>query len=185
MVNTINARVTGRIEGEFVVFLIGMRVNRWWKLGKVLMVARAMNPMIRELMAHPELGCLGAEPAFGRTTIMVTYWRSMEPAPRLRDQRHSRALARVERVQQGDRHQRRRRHLARGLPVARRRLRNDVRQHAALRVGQGGAHRAGGRPLCARGRAARRERRSGVAHPACDLVAKSPAQSSGHFSVYK
>ena len=25
-------RMTGRLEGDFVVFLIGMRVNRWWKL---------------------------------------------------------------------------------------------------------------------------------------------------------
>ena len=31
MAATINARRMGRMEGEFVVFLIGMRVNRWWK----------------------------------------------------------------------------------------------------------------------------------------------------------
>jgi hypothetical protein len=75
---TINARRTGRLEGEFVVFLIGMRVNRWWKVGQWLRVALAMRPMLRELGAHPELGFLGAESWFGRTTLMVSYWRSMD-----------------------------------------------------------------------------------------------------------
>jgi hypothetical protein len=34
--------------------------------------------MLRELTAHPELGFLGAEQWFGRTTVMVSYWRSMD-----------------------------------------------------------------------------------------------------------
>jgi hypothetical protein len=66
------------MDGEFVVFLIGMRVNRWWKPHKWLPVAMAMPRMIRELQAHPELGFLGAEQFFGRTTLMVQYWRSMD-----------------------------------------------------------------------------------------------------------
>jgi hypothetical protein len=37
-----------------------------------------MPRMLRELAAHPELGFLGAEQWFGRTTIMVSYWRSMD-----------------------------------------------------------------------------------------------------------
>lgn len=71
-------RMTGKLEGEFVVFLIGMRINRWWKPWRWLRVALAMPRMIRELGAHPELGLLGVEQWFGRTTIMVQYWRSME-----------------------------------------------------------------------------------------------------------
>lgn len=78
MAAIIGQRVTGRMEGEFVVFLIGMRVNRWWKIHKWLRVALAMPRMIRELAAHPELGFLGAEQWPGRTTIMVSYWRSMD-----------------------------------------------------------------------------------------------------------
>ena len=78
MADLINTRRMGRIEGEFVVFLIGMRVNRWWKVGQWLRVALAMPRMLRELDAHPELGFLGAESWFGRTTVMVSYWRSME-----------------------------------------------------------------------------------------------------------
>ncbi|HEX8950263.1 MAG TPA: DUF4188 domain-containing protein, partial [Polyangia bacterium] len=64
------------MEGEFVVFLIGMRVNRWWKPWRWLRVALAMPRMLRELAAHPELGFLGAEQWVGRTTVMVQYWRS-------------------------------------------------------------------------------------------------------------
>jgi hypothetical protein len=78
MAATIQKRMTGRLEGDFVVFLIGMRINRWWKVGKWLRVAMAMPRMIQELEKSPELGFLGAESWFGRTTIMVSYWRSAD-----------------------------------------------------------------------------------------------------------
>lgn len=78
MADTINARRTARMEGEFVVFLIGMRVNRWWKFWQWLRVGAAMPRMLRELAEHPELGFLGAESWFGRTTVMVSYWKSMD-----------------------------------------------------------------------------------------------------------
>jgi hypothetical protein len=78
MASTISKRMTGRVEGAFVVFLIGMRVNRWWKVLRWLRVALAMPRMIRELTQHPELGYLGAEQWFGRTTIMLSYWRSTD-----------------------------------------------------------------------------------------------------------
>ncbi|MFO0735919.1 MAG: DUF4188 domain-containing protein [Labilithrix sp.] len=71
-------RRTARMDGEFVVFLIGMRVNRWWKVGNWFRTALAMPRMLRELGEHPELGYLGGEGWFGRTTIMVQYWRSTE-----------------------------------------------------------------------------------------------------------
>ncbi len=75
---TIDKRMAGKLDGDFVVFLIGMRINRWWKLHRWLRVALAMPRMIKELSAHPELGFLGAEQWFGRTTIMLQYWRSSE-----------------------------------------------------------------------------------------------------------
>jgi Domain of unknown function (DUF4188) len=37
-----------------------------------------MRRMIRELTRTPELGFLGAESWFGRTTLMLQYWRSMD-----------------------------------------------------------------------------------------------------------
>jgi len=71
-------RLTAHLEGEFVVFLIGMRVNRPWKIHKWLPVVLAMPRMIKELLSKPDSGLLGYEMWFGRTTIMVQYWRSTE-----------------------------------------------------------------------------------------------------------
>lgn len=75
-------RYTARIEGDFVVFLIGMRFNKPWKVRKWWPVATAMPPMLKELAAHPELGCLGTQQWLGRTTILVQYWRSFEDLDR-------------------------------------------------------------------------------------------------------
>ena len=47
----IQQRMTGRVSGDFVVFLIGMRVNRWWKVHQWVRVAAAMPRMIHELLA--------------------------------------------------------------------------------------------------------------------------------------
>jgi hypothetical protein len=72
-------RYTATIEGPFVVFLIGMRINRLFAVNKWLPVARAMPPMLRELAADKDSGFLHAEFAIqwpGVTTIQ--YWRSFE-----------------------------------------------------------------------------------------------------------
>ena len=75
---TQNERLTSATEEPLVVFLIGMRVNRWWKVRQWLRTALAMPRMLRELGQHPELGMLGGEAWFGRTTILVSYWKSAE-----------------------------------------------------------------------------------------------------------
>jgi len=75
MARTINQRMTVQLEGDFVVFLIGMRVNRWWKIHKWLPVARAMPKMLKELSLKPESGFLGAEFGLG---VIVQYWKSFE-----------------------------------------------------------------------------------------------------------
>jgi hypothetical protein len=79
-------RYTAQMEDSFIVFLIGMRVNRVWDFKKWLATARAMPPMMQELYAHAEeKGFLGGE-AFFRfgplTTMMVSYWRSFEDLER-------------------------------------------------------------------------------------------------------
>jgi hypothetical protein len=71
-------RLTAHLEGDFAVFLIGMRINKPWKVGRWLPVIQAMPRMLRELAARPEAGLLAGEMWFGRTTIMVQYWRSVE-----------------------------------------------------------------------------------------------------------
>jgi hypothetical protein len=77
MARTINQRMTVKMDGDFVVFLIGMRINKFWKLHKWLPVARAMPRMLKELAAKDkeETGFLGAESSFG---TIVQYWRSFE-----------------------------------------------------------------------------------------------------------
>jgi hypothetical protein len=71
-------RVTATMEGEFVVFLIGMRFNRPWKIHRWLPVVLAMPRMLKELYRQPEMGFLSANLWFGRTVIVVQYWRSFE-----------------------------------------------------------------------------------------------------------
>ncbi|MBW2416444.1 MAG: DUF4188 domain-containing protein [Deltaproteobacteria bacterium] len=71
-------RLTADVGGEFVVFLIGMRINRFWKIHKWLPVALAMRRMVRELQADPDSGFLGAEAWGGRSPVLVQYWRSFE-----------------------------------------------------------------------------------------------------------
>lgn len=70
-------RLTASVDGDFVVFLIGMRINKPLMLHKWLPVARAMPRMIEELSQKPELGFIHAEMWFSRTIILVQYWRSM------------------------------------------------------------------------------------------------------------
>lgn len=62
---------------EFVVFLIGARVNHLWKVHHWLPVALAMPRMLAELKRSPELGLLSYEEYFGRTTLIVQYWKSL------------------------------------------------------------------------------------------------------------
>ena len=71
-------RLFAQLDGGFVVFLIGMRINTLWKAHEWWPVARAMPRMLEELQQQPELGMLGGEMWAGRTTILVQYWRSTE-----------------------------------------------------------------------------------------------------------
>jgi hypothetical protein len=48
-----NQRMTSAAEGEVVVFLIGMRVNRWWKPWQWMRTASAMPRMLAELAKRP------------------------------------------------------------------------------------------------------------------------------------
>ena len=71
-------RMTASVDGDFVVFLIGMRINKPLQVNKWLPVAQAMPRMIKELYRQPELGFMHAQIWFARTIVQVQYWRSME-----------------------------------------------------------------------------------------------------------
>jgi hypothetical protein len=76
MARVLPERMCAQIDGDFVVFLIGMRVNKPWKLHKWLPVARAMPRMIEELMQQRDTGFLGAQ-RLGVLSL-VQYWRSFD-----------------------------------------------------------------------------------------------------------
>jgi hypothetical protein len=77
MGEVIRERVCAEVEDQVVVFLIGMRINKVWKVWKWLPVFLAMPKMIRELYEHPELGMLAARGHFGLRNISVLqYWKS-------------------------------------------------------------------------------------------------------------
>jgi hypothetical protein len=89
MPKIIDQRMAAEIDGEFVVFLIGIRVNKPWKVHKWLPVFRAMPKMIAELEADPESGFLGYN-GFSLNGI-VQYWRSfdhLEAYARAKDKKH-------------------------------------------------------------------------------------------------
>ena len=72
-------RFAATLEGDFVLFLIGMRINKPLLVHKWLPVARAMPRMLQELSAQPELGLLHAQASISGLTISTTqYWRSFD-----------------------------------------------------------------------------------------------------------
>jgi hypothetical protein len=88
MAKVIPQRMAAEIEGDFVVFLIGMRINKPWKLHKWLPVFLAMRPMLKELSQQPDAGFLGSMSA---GLMVVQYWRSfahLEAYARSHDRLH-------------------------------------------------------------------------------------------------
>ena len=93
MPSIVPERVTAAHDGPLVVFIIGMRINKLWRLDKWLPVARAMGPMIAELARDGGSGFLGTEYALAgpRTVLLIQYWRdfdSLEAYAGARDRRH-------------------------------------------------------------------------------------------------
>ncbi len=79
MAKLFNGRYTAKTVEPFVVFLIGMRVNKWWRFDRWVPVAAAMGPMLQTLFTHPEKGFLHAEFFWNfNGPILVQYWRSFE-----------------------------------------------------------------------------------------------------------
>lgn len=64
---------------DLTVFLIGMRVNTFWRVDGWLPVIAAMGPMLAELSRDPDAGLLGYTTLLGaRGPTVVQYWRSTE-----------------------------------------------------------------------------------------------------------
>ncbi len=99
-------RYSATIEGPFVVFLIGMRINQLWAVHKWGPVAKAMPPMLRELAANKALGFIHAELLLTwRGVATIQYWRTFEHLhayAHARDQKHLPAWAAYNRAVGGN-----------------------------------------------------------------------------------
>ena len=74
-----NGRYTACTEESFVVFIIGMRVNKFLSFNKWLPVLTAMGPMIRELYQNPDWGFRHSEFLFSwRGVTQIQYWRNFD-----------------------------------------------------------------------------------------------------------
>ena len=79
MVPIIPGRMTHEHDGELVVFLIGMRVNRPWRPDLWLPVVAAMPRMLTELSRDPGSGLLGHRVLLGAGgPTVVQYWSSLD-----------------------------------------------------------------------------------------------------------
>lgn len=64
---------------DVVIFLIGMRVNKWWAIHQWWPVFMAMPAMLKELYTRKELGFRSLEMTVNfRTILLVQYWKSFE-----------------------------------------------------------------------------------------------------------
>ncbi|MFF4535211.1 DUF4188 domain-containing protein [Streptomyces aureus] len=73
-------RVTAAAKGDVVVFLIGMRINRWRAVRHWLPALMAMPRMIKELSQDGDSGFLGHRGLGGgpRVFTVAQYWESSE-----------------------------------------------------------------------------------------------------------
>jgi Domain of unknown function (DUF4188) len=79
MADVIPARMTHEYDGELVVFLIGMRINKPWRPDLWLPVFLAMPKMLAELSKDKDSGLLGYRLSIGAGgPFVVQYWNSIE-----------------------------------------------------------------------------------------------------------
>jgi hypothetical protein len=78
MAHVFEGRYTADVAGDFVVFLIGMRFNKPWRVRGWWHTFTAMRPMVKELEDRPELGLLHARFGWMGGPAVVQYWRSFE-----------------------------------------------------------------------------------------------------------
>lgn len=71
--------MTHRHDGEIVIFLIGMTINKPWRPDLWWPVFRAMPKMLRELAQAEDSGLLGFRVTFeGPRPTLIQYWDSVD-----------------------------------------------------------------------------------------------------------
>jgi hypothetical protein len=151
MAKTFHGAYTADLDGDFVVFLIGMRVNKPWAVRRWWPAFAAMRPMIQELEARPELGLLHAQLGWLGGPYVSQYWRSFEQLDayaRDKEHLHLPAWKEYNRIARASN--------AVGIwhetYQVRRGVRGDLRQHAARGLALAGGHE----PVTTKGHSAAR-----------------------------
>jgi len=74
------SRMSAHLDGDFVVFMTSMRINRYWKVHKWWPNVRANIRVLSALTKHKEqIGFLGGHIWIGlRGPLVITYFRSLE-----------------------------------------------------------------------------------------------------------
>ncbi len=79
MIKMNQGRYTVLPSKPITLFLIGLRVNKWYKIHKWLPVLLAMPPMLKELLNNKSLRCLSYEMFLNIIGVMIVqYWESNE-----------------------------------------------------------------------------------------------------------
>ena len=73
-------RMVAELDGGFVVYINGMRLNELRAVREWFLAGRKLAAMLDHLEADPDSGFLGYQPAFMglRTGAVIQYWRSLE-----------------------------------------------------------------------------------------------------------
>lgn len=73
-------RFTADIEGDFVVFLIGMRINKPWRVREWWPVFKVMKTMLDELEVEPDGPLLAYRLVLASplSPTVIQYWRSFD-----------------------------------------------------------------------------------------------------------
>ncbi len=79
MKSIFKGRYTAKIEGDFVIFAVGMQINRGWKIHRWLPIFISIFRMIRDLKLKPQSGFLHAEYYLSVGGAMtLQYWRTTQ-----------------------------------------------------------------------------------------------------------
>jgi hypothetical protein len=79
MARVIASRTTHEYDGDLVLYLIGMRINKPWRPDLWLPVFNAMPGMLAELSKDKDSGLLGYRLTIGAGgPLVVQYWSSVE-----------------------------------------------------------------------------------------------------------
>ena len=132
-------RSTARTDDDLILFLIGMCVNRAWRLDKWWWVYRSMKRMVRYLKTHPEAGLIHSQRWRARTTMQVSYWRSFDHLLAFAADDTAPPRPGLAQIRQAGDGIRRGGHLPRDVRRPPRRERVGLCQHADFRAGQRGS----------------------------------------------